>query len=284
MIERFDHAVIGVPDLESAMDAFRRLGFEVAVGGRHPLLGTRNAIVRFGLDYLELLTVEHPDTARSRGAFGADLLSFLEHDSGLVGFVLAGTGLEDEVSGLRGLGIGVEGPFEMDRIHARGGRLKWRLVVPGFSPWRKPWPYLIDWITAENELLAWDPPGGHACAVDSVAAIDLAVEDLDEGIAVYEQAFGMQPRDGRPLPGAASRHYRRSGFRLGIHQPVGAGAVASELEQRGPGPFRLILSSADIAGTARTLARNRVPYKESRGGIDIDPEAAAGARLRITAP
>ena len=281
MIERFDHAVIGVPDLEEAMSVFGRLGFEVAVGGRHPSLGTRNAIVRFGLDYLELLSVEHPDTARSRGAFGADLLSFLEQDSGLVGFVLAGAGLEKEASGLRGLGMEVEGPFEMDRIHPRGGRLEWHLLVPGSSPWRKPWPYLIDWITAENELLAWDPTGGHACRVESVAAIDLAVEDLDDGIAVYERAFGMRLRDGRPLPGAASRHYRLPGFRLGVHQPVGSGAVASELDRRGPGPFRLVLSAGDIAATARTLARNRVPYKESRGAIDIDPEAAAGARLRI---
>ena len=104
MIERFDHAVIGVPDLKEAMEAFGRLGFEVAEGGRHPSLGTRNAIVRFGLDYLELLTVEYRDTARSRGAFGAELLTFLEKDSGLVGFVLAGSGLEDDAGRAPGAG------------------------------------------------------------------------------------------------------------------------------------------------------------------------------------
>ena len=169
MIERFDHAVIAVPDLETGMDAFRRLGFEVAVGGRHPSLGTRNAIVRFGLDYLELLTVEDPATARSRGPFGQELLAYLWEDSGLVGYVLAGTGLEDEVDGLKGLGLDVEGPFEMDRLHPRGARLEWKLVLPGGSPWRKPWPYLIDWITAEDELLAWDPPGSHDCRVTGVA-------------------------------------------------------------------------------------------------------------------
>ena len=89
MIERFDHAVIAVPDLETGMDAFRRLGFEVAVGGRHPSLGTRNAIVRFGLDYLELLTVEDPATARSRGPFGQELLAYLLGGLG-VGRVRAG--------------------------------------------------------------------------------------------------------------------------------------------------------------------------------------------------
>ena len=131
MIERFDHAVIGVPDLEAGMEAFRRLGFEAGIGGRHPSLGTRNAIVRFGLDYLELLTVEDREKARSRGPFGAELLTFLDQSSGLVGFVLAGTGLEGEVRSLQGLGMEVEGPFEMDRIHPRGGRLQWKLVLPG---------------------------------------------------------------------------------------------------------------------------------------------------------
>lgn len=283
VIERFDHAVIGVPDLEDAMVAFGRLGFEVTVGGRHPSLGTRNAIVRFGLDYLELLTVEHPDTARSRGAFGSDLLAFLERDSGLVGFVMAGSGLDQEAGRLGGLGLEVEGPFEMDRIHARGGRLEWRLVVPGGSPWRRAWPYLIDWITPEQELLAWDPPGDHECGATAVAAIDLVVEDLGEGVALYEQVLGLAPGDGPPVPGAVSRHYPVSGFRLGVHQPVAPGPVATEIEQRGPGPFRLVLSAGHVAETARTLARNGIRYRESAGGIDIDPDAAAGARLRITA-
>ena len=282
MIERFDHAVIGVPDLESAMVAFRRLGFEVSVGGRHPSLGTRNAIVRFGLDYLELLTVEDPVVARARGPFGRELLSFLDRGSGLVGFVLAGTGLEDEVEGLRGLGIGAEGPFEMDRFHPKGGRLEWRLVLPGGSPWRKPWPYLIDWITGEDELLAWDPPGDHVNMVRGVAGMDLVVGDLEEAARLYEQALGLPPReDGLRRPGATGRHYRLGSFRLALHQPAGPGSLAVELEQRGPGPYRLVLASSDLDATAETLNRTGVPISRSPAALDIDPSEAAGARIRI---
>ena len=282
MIERFDHAVIGVPDLESAMEAFRRLGFEVAVGGRHPSLGTRNAIVRFGLDYLELLTVEDPARAWARGPFGRELLSFLEHDAGLVGFVLAGTGLEDEASGLGDLGLGVEGPFEMDRVHPKGGRLEWRLVLPGGSPWRKPWPYLIDWITGEDELLAWDPPGDHDNRLIGVAGIDLAVEDLGDAARLYERGLGLGLGEhGQPEPGASSRHYRLGSFRLGLHQPYGPGPIATELERRGPGPYRLVLASGDPACTAEVLSRNGFPISRSPAGLDIDPSQAMGARIRI---
>ena len=282
MIERFDHAVIGVPDLESAMGAFRRLGFEVAVGGRHPSLGTRNAIVRFGLDYLELLAVEDPAVARARGPFGRELLSFLDRYSGLVGFVLAGTGLEGEVDGLRGLGIGAEGPFEMDRVHPKGGRLEWKLVLPGRSPWRKPLPYLIDWITGEDELMAWDPPGDHSNLVGGVAGIDLVVEDLEEAARLYEQALGLPPgEDGQGRPGTTSRHYRLGSFRLALHQPEEPGLAAAELEQRGPGPYRLVLESGDLDSTAETLTRSGVTISRSPAALDIDPSEAAGARIRI---
>lgn len=281
MIERFDHAVIGVPDLEAAMETFGRLGFEVAEGGRHPSLGTRNAIVRFGLDYLELLTVEHPDTARSRGAFGADLVDFLARDSGPVGYVLAGARLAEEADGLRALGLEVEGPFEMDRIHTRGGRIEWRLLLPGASPWRKPWPYLIDWVTPAGELLAWDPPGSHECGVTRMVGIDLVVEDVTEAAILYEDGLGLRSGAGRPRPDARSRYYELGDFLLGVHQPVCAGGLSAELNRRGPGPCRLILASEDLGRTGRILAARRVRYDRSSEGIDVHPEEASGARIRI---
>jgi hypothetical protein len=282
VIERFDHAVIGVPDLDAGMDAFRRLGFEVAVGGRHPSLGTRNAIVRFGLDYLELLTVEDPDRARARGPFGRELLAFLGRGSGLVGYVLAGSGLDDEVDALRDFGLGVEGPFEMDRIHPKGGRLEWKLVLPGGSPWRKPWPYLIDWITGEDELLAWDPPGDHANRVSGVAGIDLVVESLEEAVGLYERALGLRAADGgRQSPGASSRDYQLGSFRLALRRPDGTGPVAAELDRSGPGPYCLVLASSRLDQTAEVLSRGGVTTRRTPDAIDIDPSEAMGVRMRI---
>lgn len=283
MIERFDHAVIGVPDLEEGMAAFGRLGFEVAEGGRHPSLGTRNAIVRFGLDYLELLSVEHPDRAASRGPFGAELLDFLETSSGLVGFVLAGTDLEEQADGFKRLGVGAAGPFEMDRVRPDGRRLEWRLVVPGNSPWRKSWPYLIDWITPEENLLAWDPPGNHDCGVTGVAGIDLVVEDMEAADHMYREALNL--RSTRVQPASGNRSGRRSSYRigsfhLGLIAPSAPGPAADELAGRGAGPYRLILA-ADMNSAARVLSRNGVTYCGSDQGLDIDPDAAAGARIRL---
>lgn len=284
MIERFDHAVIGLSDPAAGVEAFRRLGFEVTEGGQHPTLGTRNAIVRFGLDYLELLWVEHPETARERGKFGNELLSFLEESSGLVGYVLAGARLEEQVDGFRDLGVGSEGPFEMDRIRPDGKRLEWRLLVPGGTPWRKPWPYLIDWITPESDLLAWDPPGTHSCGVTGVAGIDLVVEDLQQAALIYRQGLGMRP--GKPPSGprrSRTLQYRVGSFRLRLIEPASAGPEADQLHEQGAGPFRIILSSGDLRGTARVLNSQGIPHTETPAGLDIDPGAAAGVRIRIVA-
>ena len=276
MIERFDHAVIGIPNLDAGMAAFRRLGFAVSEGGRHPSLGTHNAIVRFGLDYLELLSVE--DEARARGTFGAELLSFLGRSSGLVGYVLAGTGLEEQAEGLRTLGVGAEGPFDMDRVRPDGRRLEWRLVLPGGSPWRKPWPYLIDWITPESDLLAWDPPGNHDCRVTGVAGIDLVVDDLEISECIYQQALCLRPEDTGSTPAEPdirSYYYRIGSFRLGLHQPIQSGPAASELEQRGPGPLPLVPVHPRHCGFRRGAVQPRRPvlrdasrsgHRRGRGG------------------
>ncbi len=285
MIERFDHAVIGVPDLEEGMTVFRRLGFEVTEGGRHPSLGTRNAIVRFGLDYLELLSIEDPERAQARGPFGAELLAFLQKSSGLVGYVLAGTDLGEQADGFRTLGLVADGPFDMDRIRPDGRRLAWRLVLPGGSPWRKPWPYLIDWVTPETDLLTWDPPGNHDCRIAGVAGIDLVVEDLPATQRLYDRALGLRSRRIHPVPPpteARSCLYRLDGLVLGLYQPITEGPMSRELRRRGPGPFRLILSSPRIAATAEVLTRRGISFSASGHGLDIDPEEALGVAVRIS--
>ena len=259
MISRFDHAVIAVPNIDSAIEVYSALGFEVAAGGRHPSLGTRNAIVRFGLDYLELLTVEDADQARARGSFGAELADFLDKATGLVGFVLASAKLEDEAAGLANIGLAHEGPFAMDRERPDGRILAWRLVVPGLSPWRKPWPFLIEWMTPDTDRLSWDPIGRHPNGVTSISGLDLLVEDIDAAAALYENGLGLSPSEGQ------SHSYTIDGFELRVSEPSSQEMI-DELERWGPGPYRLLLRAPDL----------------DQDVIDIEPGRALGARLRLT--
>ena len=261
MISRFDHAVIAVPDIESAIATYSALGFEVAAGGRHPSLGTRNAIVRFGLDYLELLAVEDADQARARGSFGAELADFLDQATGLVGFVLASTKLEDEAAGLANIGLAHKGPFAMDRERPDGRVLAWRLVVPGLSPWRKPWPFLIEWKTPDADRLSWDPIGQHANGATGIFGMELLVEDIDAAATLYEKGLGLSLSDG------TSNSYTIDGFKLELTEASDP-EMTDELEHWGPGPFRLYLRAPSLDTDI----------------VDIDPEQALGARLRLIKP
>lgn len=285
MLQRFDHAVIGVPDLEEAMTCYQRLGFEVSEGGRHPSLGTRNAIVRFGLDYLELLSVEDPEQARSRGPFGAELLAFLQRGPGLVGYVLAGVDLGEQAEGFQRLDIATDGPFEMDRIRPDGRRLRWRLVVPGGSPWRKPWPYLIDWITPQTDLLAWDPPGVHDCGATRVAGLDLVVGDLAEATHIYDHALGLRShRVSAPgvEGGDQTRSYHLAGCHLRLIPPTAYSSMSAELAGNGPGPYRLVVAVADVGAAAGVLTRRGVQFDDHPQGLDINPHQACGVRIRVS--
>ena len=286
MIERFDHAVFAVTDLEAGMEAFRRLGFEVKEGGRHPSLGTRNAIVPFGPDYLELLAVEDPEQARGAGRFGAELVDFLAVlGSGLFGYVMAGSALEEEAARLGALGVDTVGPFRMSRERPDGGLVEWRLAVPGGSPWRKPWPYLIEWISSGDDLPAGaGSPDGflrHENRTAGVEAVHLMAADAEEAVRIYEQGLGLgggcwTADDPRLEP---RRWVCRLGrFTLDIFQPASGTHEGAELERLGPGPFRLVLRSVDLARSAAALRRNGVRFRDDRGAIEID-EAAAGAPI-----
>ncbi len=130
MIGRFDHAVIVVRDLNVAIERYRTLGFAVDAGGKHTGLGTYNAIMRFGLDYIELLSVY--DEAEANASTSTDSLpDFLaKHEGGLLGYALATTSIQQEAERFRERHLAAVGPFGMQRQRPEGQLLTWSLLVP----------------------------------------------------------------------------------------------------------------------------------------------------------
>ncbi len=99
MITRLDHVVIGVRDLDEAIRNYQQLGFDVRPGGRHTGLGTHNALIRFGLDYIELLAVYDESEVTRSGGRGHFMTEHLRDRPGaLLGFALASDNLEDEAA------------------------------------------------------------------------------------------------------------------------------------------------------------------------------------------
>lgn len=77
-----DHAIVGVRDLETAKEAYERLGFRATPRGRHVGWGTANYCLMFERDYVEILGIVDPS------AFTNNLDRFLESREGLLSVAL----------------------------------------------------------------------------------------------------------------------------------------------------------------------------------------------------
>jgi catechol 2,3-dioxygenase-like lactoylglutathione lyase family enzyme len=286
MLTRLDHVVIAVRDLDAAMSRYTSLGFAVTRGGRHPGHGTENALIRFGLDYLELLTVANADEAHASGLNGRGVLAFLDaHPGGLLGFALASDDLAHDAARLRASDVEVEGPFAMSRERPDGTVLRWHLASPGGTPWRRPWPFLIQWEMPDDERLRLERPAAQPNGIRGVAGITLAVRDLDAAVALYERGLGLPliGRRDRAELSAAEARFAVGGTRIELLAPRGDGPVAQALDAAGEGPLALHLRSDDLDATRRTvqLAGVTVDPSHDDAALTVPPEAALGARLVI---
>ncbi|MBO0690409.1 MAG: VOC family protein [Candidatus Dormibacteraeota bacterium] len=204
MITRFDHAIIAVRDLDGAAERYRAAGFEVQDGGQHPGRGTANAIVRFGLDYLELITVQSAEAAIAAGGNSrvtAELLA--EREGGVLGYALATNDIVGLAARLADLGVEATGPLAGERLRPDGQRLDWRLLIPFGTSWSTPWPMFIQWNTTEAERLSVERPGNHPNGVMGVAGMRVRTDRADLAEKLLGTELGLvQKGDGtcRAMP------------------------------------------------------------------------------------
>ncbi|GIV80179.1 MAG: hypothetical protein KatS3mg050_4573 [Litorilinea sp.] len=287
MITRFDHAVIAVADLEAAAAQYRRLGLSVYPGGRHTGLGSHNAIVRFGLDYLELIGVYSRDEVLAAGPRRATLVEFLDaHGGGMLGYCLATDDIDGLAAHFRATGLAADGPLTMERARPDGRVLKWRLLLPGGTGWRRPWPFFIQWELPDDERLQWEQPGQHPLGVTRVAGVTVLVRDLDAARQLYGRQLGLGLAGTRDVPALAADGLRFAlgDFTIDLLAPRGAGEAATRLEALGEGLFSVTLAAANLEHARELLAAQGFslePAPEEESCWLIVPEPSLGARLLL---
>jgi catechol 2,3-dioxygenase-like lactoylglutathione lyase family enzyme len=289
MIERLDHVVIAVRDLDAAVACYRAaLGFDARPGGRHPGRGTHNAIVRFGLEYLELLALD--DSAQGRELAPNPLVDFLdEHEGGLVGYALATGDIDAVAARLRDAELEADGPFRMERLRPDGSRLAWRLLVPGGVAYRRPWPFFIQWDAPDAERLALESPGAHPNGTTAIEELALVVKDLERAIELYGLHLGLSlaSRGLNPQLDAESAVFTLGDVRIEVLAPAGPGVVAEALAAGGEGLFHVVLTTPRREETHRWLEAHGASAAAAPGvpdGLLVDPSRALGARLVVRGP
>jgi len=168
MTTTIDHLVFACPDIEATCGWFRETVSVVpAIGGRHPDVGTRNALLSIGeRTYLELIG---PDPDRPAPLpprpFGIDHL----RSPSLRGWAAAPDNLTRALAEAGGHGLAVGQPVEGRRQTATGEEISWHMAElkygteglsdqPSGVPEPEVLPFFIDWGGAAHP--ATTSPGG----------------------------------------------------------------------------------------------------------------------------
>ena len=198
---RIDHLVFGVPgSLGSAMDAFEELtGVKPVVGGKHPKLGTENALVAIGNGaYFELLcrdpeqSLEGPEVdAGQRLWMGMESLQGMESTM-LTWATDRGGAIAEAVSAAQDQGYDPGDVTDFARKKADGSTLRWSLAYRHYTrehmgPGRGIVPFLIDWKGHQTPA---------AAAPRGCELVELRAEATDVvATARHLRAVGIDPSD-----------------------------------------------------------------------------------------
>jgi hypothetical protein len=160
-----DHLLLGVSDLDRGIAwVEQRTGVRAAIGGTHPGVGTRNALLSLGArHYLEIIA---PDPAQSAYNFQIDVRTLAEPR--LITWAAATNNIEAVAKAARDAGYQLFGPRPGSRQTPSGTMLRWRSlgVVNKFGAGGvEPVPFFIEW-APDSPHPSQDQPAG--CEFQSV--------------------------------------------------------------------------------------------------------------------
>jgi catechol 2,3-dioxygenase-like lactoylglutathione lyase family enzyme len=235
MLLGIDHIVIAVPDLETAIKNYRRLGFTVVPGGRHPV-GTYNGLIAFADgSYIELIAFyrENPQH-RWWGA--------LQKGGGLVDFCMQTDDLAGDTAKLRNAGVEIDDPVPWSRTRPDGYQLKWLLSLAR-GEHRGVAPFLIQDETPREERIPREQK--HKNGVTGIGTVTVAADDLPGVRRWYRSVLDY---DGTEIISDDLRA-RGVSFEIGPHccyfaQPIDEESPLAEcLKMRGPSLYAATLRS-----------------------------------------
>ena len=185
MIERIDHLIVAVKDLEAAEDNYKKIfGHDPVWRGAHESLGTKNSIFNFNNLYFELLA------ANGKGA-GASLVnsSIEENGEGLAGLVFGSDNIETTKQQLSSKGYELSGLDLGEGFDEDAGKKRtWESLFLPNEITRGLFSFAIEHKTGKLDLL-------DRFTSDCVHKLDHVVintNDAEGFIRVYEKDLGIR--------------------------------------------------------------------------------------------
>ena len=183
---RLDHVVIAVAELARAVEDYRKLGFTVQPGGRHPGRTSHNALVVFDDGaYLELIAWAEPGPAER----WYNVLQ--EHGEGFMDFALIPEDVPRAIEEARERGLSMTGPIEGSRLRPDGIRIEWRTARQATFDL----PFLCGDLTPRALRVPAGEVRHHANGATGIAGLTIAVRDLKSSLTAYGALLGTRTRE-----------------------------------------------------------------------------------------
>lgn len=188
---KLDHLMYAVPDLELGMQQIHELtGIEPVMGGSHPGVGTRNALLSFSADqYLEIIA---PDPEQNLAGTTGELLA-RNPNSGLRAWAVASDDLAAVRDAAATQNVAARDIINMARTTPDGVALAWQLLFLN----EPHWPFFIDWQNSPHPALT--APQGCQLSNFVVTTPDpqqyaALLAKLDLQVEVKEGTFGFSAK------------------------------------------------------------------------------------------
>jgi len=178
-----DHLVYATPDLDATIDALeRQLGVRPSTGGRHPGLGTRNALLALGPRvYLEVVGPD-PEQPAPDGPrwFGIDALSAPR----LATWCASARDLATLQARASAAGVPLGAVRDGGRVRPDGVALAWQVTSPFTVLEHGLVPFFIDWL---------DSPHPADSAAPGVTLVELVAEHpVPESLRTPYATLGLE--------------------------------------------------------------------------------------------
>jgi len=295
MFTRIDHVMICVPDLDQGIAQYRKLGFNMHTGGRHPGKGTHNAIAFNQDDYVELLAIhdqpEYRAASAAAGSFAGGLADYIAAGGGLRYVILQSDDLAADVTAMRARGVDVSDAIEGGRKTPAGLDLRWKVAVLG--P-KNPLPIFFLQHLTPVETRRSQVPGGaeHPNWVYTLERAYIVVPDAEAAAATYANVLGMAkpPLQKGTVIMSNMAIFQIGPTGLGVVQPYADGPASDALSRRGPGPFQVLYRTASMGAAAKWMAEQGMPplargvRNTGEHAMLATPAEACGAYIGFVGP
>ena len=234
MLTGIDHLVIVIQDLDQAAKDYENLGFTVVPGGKHPVVGSHNALISFADgSYLELI-------AFYRQAVDHRWWNSLQRGERLVDYCMQTDDLPGDTKKLRGAGVAIKDPVPLSRTRPDGHELKWILSLTTGSH-RGVAPILIQDVTPRNERIGQNFK--HRNGAAGIRKLTIAAGELSPVERWYAMVLGQTGTEITDESlGAQGRRYKTGTHELEFLLPREANSpLVNWMRTFGPSPFAATL-------------------------------------------